>query len=229
MSVKKPKAIIFDWDNTIVVSDRLLFESLHYTLGKLGISDDILNSQKFRENAHLSARDGFPKIFGDSWNDVYKLYKNYLQKVHLHRVSLMPDAEKLIKLLAAQNITLAVVSNKDGDLVRAEAENFHMLKYFYSVIGSCDSEKDKPSPQAAYLALKGRFPKEEFNKDIWFVGDSVADIECAYNAGCTPILFDYGCNKLDYLDIHNIAQNKNITYYKVSSHNNLLSFFCNAK
>ncbi|MFN7095475.1 MAG: HAD hydrolase-like protein, partial [Burkholderiales bacterium] len=37
------------------------------------------------------------------------------------------------------------------------------------------------------LALKGSsiIPSQE----VWFVGDSLTDMECAYNAGCTAIFY----------------------------------------
>jgi histidinol phosphatase-like enzyme len=34
-------------------------------------------------------------------------------------------------------------------------------------------------------------PKQDI---IWFIGDTIADIECAVNAGCQPILY---CDNID--------------------------------
>ncbi len=45
---------------------------------------------------------------------------------------------------------------------------------------------DKPQPEPVQLALSNIAQKPH---NIWFVGDTMIDVECAINSGCCPILF----------------------------------------
>ena len=85
-----------------------------------------------------------------------------------------------------------LVSNKIGITLRKEAAKLGIDKKFFAMIGSMDSNSDKPSRDPVDLALMGS-DLDPQKDEIWFVGDTIADIECAYNSGCRPIL--YSCNE----------------------------------
>ena len=59
-------------------------------------------------------------------------------------------------------------------------------RYFAAIVGATDALRDKPDREHADHAL--RLAGLEAGTDIWFVGDSEADITCARNAECTPVL-----------------------------------------
>ena len=54
------------------------------------------------------------------------------------------------------------------------------------MVGALDADRDKPAADPVDLALAtsgiARGPS------VWFAGDADIDMECAYNAGCTPVL-----------------------------------------
>ena len=59
-------------------------------------------------------------------------------------------------------------------------------RYAGYVVGALDAEKDKPAIEVVELALA---PSGiEKGPDVWFAGDADIDLECAYKAGCMPIL-----------------------------------------
>jgi phosphoglycolate phosphatase len=187
--VKKPRAIIFDWDNTVVSSHGVLRSILKRTLDKLDIDHQVLESEQFRKNIHFSMREGFPRIFGEIWEEVREVYNEFFVDVHLDGIEIMPGARDALQHLRGEGVILAVVSNKDGKFVRLEAEKMGLMQHFHKIIGSQDAEIDKPSPKPAYMALSDHIVHDKFSNDIWFVGDSAVDLECGRNANCHPILF----------------------------------------
>ena len=62
-SLKKPSAILFDWDNTLVNTWPLIHKAINVTFQEYGLEPWSL--EKVKENAHESSREAFPKLFGE--------------------------------------------------------------------------------------------------------------------------------------------------------------------
>lgn len=186
MTLLKPKAVIFDWDDTIVDSWPTSLQALNTALVAMGHaawSDD-----EARRRAGQSARDLFQGLFGDRWQEADKVYYDTFNKIFLNNMRIHADAEDVLKALAAHKVYMAVVSNKRGHLLRAEAAHIRFDHYFGKIVGAGDASADKPDPAPIYLALKDS--GIEPGADVWFIGDSHADMLCAQNAGCIPILIE---------------------------------------
>jgi phosphoglycolate phosphatase len=57
---------------------------------------------------------------------------------------------------------------------------------FGSIVGAGDARADKPAPEPVHLALApSSVPASE---EVWLVGDTAIDMECARNAGCIAVL-----------------------------------------
>lgn len=181
----RPKAIIFDWDNTLVNTWPLIHNALHETFNKYGLTPWTMDETKQRV-AH-SLRNSFPKLFGNKWEEAGKDYQAFYQRDHLSQLEVLPLAEEVLKYLKAQGIYLAVVSNKKGYNLRAEAEHIGWDIYFDALVGSDDAANDKPHRDPVDMALDGSGVAT--GDDVWFVGDMSVDLECAKNTGCVPVLY----------------------------------------
>jgi phosphoglycolate phosphatase len=139
-----------------------------------------------RERVRLSLRDAFPAIFGERWEEARQIYMDRFQAIHLERLTALPGRETMLRALSADGHYLAVVSNKTGAVLRAEAEHIGWSPLFGSIVGAGDAHTDKPHCAPVELALKpsGISP----GPDVWFVGDTAVDMECAIAAGCVPVL-----------------------------------------
>lgn len=180
-----PKAIIFDWDNTLVNTWPLIHKALHQTFVKHGVTPWTLEETKARV-AH-SLRDSFPVLFGERWEEAGRDYQSFYRSTHLNELEALPLSEDVLKFLNGQGVYLAIVSNKKGESLRAEAKAIGWDKYFSKMVGSLDAARDKPYPDPVYMALEGSgiAPGE----DVWFVGDTAVDLECAKATHCVPVLY----------------------------------------
>ena len=141
MALKAPKAILFDWNNTLAKSSG--------EIARIGSVYDVENG------ANLS-----------------------------YAVS---GAKFLLDFLHNQSMYIALVSNEHGDNLRKEVQKMNWTKYFNKIVGAGDAEDNKPSVAPIKLALKGS--GIELGQEVWFVGDSATDIECAHNSQLISVLY----------------------------------------
>lgn len=186
LNLSKPKAVIFDWDNTLVDTWPLIQTAIDKTMVEMGFEPWGL--EKVRNTVHKSMRESFPAIFGDKWEQAGEFYKNTYRSIHLDNINLLEGSLDLINLLEEKGILQFIVSNKMGATLRKEADKIGVSNKFFSLIGAGDADHDKPSKDPVDLALMGSGLDPE-KDEIWFIGDTIADIDCAYNSGCRPILF----------------------------------------
>lgn len=182
----KPRAILFDWDNTLVDTWPIIHNSMAFTFTQMGVEPWTIEETKAKVGHSL--RDHFPKLFGDRWQEAGKIYGDAYRNQHLEALTPLVGALQTVEFLQTTEIYCAVVSNKQGPTLRTEAEHLGWDKYFCKLVGASDAARDKPFADPAILALKesGITP----GASVWFIGDSAPDVECAFAAGLTPIVID---------------------------------------
>lgn len=180
----RPRAVLFDWDNTLVDNWPVICAALNAALGAMGHPTWTLEETKARVRASL--RDSFPRMFGDRWREAEKIFYARFAETHLAELREMPGAGRLLARLAGAGLTLGVVSNKRGGYLRAEAAHLGWVGHFHSLIGAGDAPKDKPALEPVRLALEGT--DAEPGAAVWFVGDADIDLVCATASGCLPVL-----------------------------------------
>ncbi|HUK60090.1 MAG TPA: HAD-IA family hydrolase [Stellaceae bacterium] len=178
-----PKAILFDWDNTLVESWDAIHHALVVTFTAMGHEPWSLDETKAR--VRLSLRDAFPAIFGARWEEARKLYLDTFTATHLERIAPVAGAAELLAELQARGHYLAVVSNKTGPVLRREAAHLGWSRFFAQLVGAGDAAADKPAAAPILKALEGTGLEPV---GAWYIGDTAIDMECAANAGCLGVL-----------------------------------------
>jgi phosphoglycolate phosphatase len=182
---KPPRAILFDWDNTLVDTWPTIVECYRDTFLALGQTP--WTFQEVRDRAHGSLRDLFPALFAERAGEAERVVYETFHRIQLERHEPLPGAEALLARACAVGCYVAVVSNKVGDNLRAELAHLGWGRWISRAVGARDAKRDKPAPDPIHLALDGTgiAPDER----VWMVGDTPADLECAHAAGCLPVLF----------------------------------------
>jgi phosphoglycolate phosphatase len=178
-----PRAIVFDWDNTLVDSWATIHEALVLTFTAMGHEPWTLAETKTR--VRRSLRDAFPVLFGDRWDEARKLYLDHFTAMHIERLTPILGAADLLAEAQQGGFHLAVLSNKTGRILRLEADHLGWTSHFKRLVGAGDASADKPDPVAMQFALEG---SGFTGADVWYVGDTALDMECAARAGCTAVL-----------------------------------------
>jgi phosphoglycolate phosphatase len=184
MSEKLPSAIIFDWDNTLIDSWGAIADATNFTRKHFGQSVWTLGEVK--ANCTRSARDSFPEWFGEDWLTALDVFYRRFDEVQMKGLTQKSGAEKLLRWLKERQVPCFVVSNKNGQHLRRESKALGWTDLFVAIVGAQDATHDKPAREVVDFALRSTGIKA--GEDVWFVGDSEVDMQCARNAGCTPVL-----------------------------------------
>jgi phosphoglycolate phosphatase len=179
-----PRALIFDWDNTLVDTWAVITTCYNATFAHFGMP--AWSEAETRLRAHRSLRDLFPDLFGDRWEEARTVFYRTFDMVHLEQLRPKDGAETVLAALAARGLYLAVVSNKTGPALRKEVGHLGWDRFFGRVVGATDALRDKPAGDPVTLALQAA--ALEPGRHVWFVGDTRVDLECAHNTGCLPVL-----------------------------------------
>ena len=184
----RPRALLLDWDNTLVDSWEGIRDALNTALVAMG--QEPWSKAEVRARVRASARDSFPLLFGDRWPEATEIFYQRFESAHLQTLRPLPGAAKMLEALARSELYLGVVSNKRGDLLRIEAAELGWQGYFGKIVGATDAVEDKPSPKPIHQALSGS--GIEAGAQVWYAGDALIDIECAHRAGCVAVLVGDG-------------------------------------
>jgi len=182
-----PRAILFDWDNTLVDSWTTIHEALNIAMATMG--KPAWSFEETRARVRLSLRESFPIHFGDRWQEARGIYLDAFRAIHLERLNPLPGRGKLLQSLTTAGIYLGVVSNKTGGLLRREVEALGWSAFFGGVVGAGDAALDKPDAAPVALALMAS--GTQAGEAVWLVGDTGVDMECAHNSGCVPVLLGH--------------------------------------
>jgi phosphoglycolate phosphatase len=180
----RPGALLFDWDNTLVDTLPLIRFCLNKTLEDMGHAP--WSAEEVRLRIHRSAREFFPELFGAQWQRAFDLYAGFYRTHHLEWVRPLPGTLALLEGLRAGGMPLGLISNKRGPFLRAEVAHLGLEDIFHVVVGAEDCPRDKPDP--APFQLASQHPALTGHAHLWYIGDTVTDMQFARNCGMTSVL-----------------------------------------
>jgi phosphoglycolate phosphatase len=181
--LERPRAILFDWDNTLVDTWPTIVECYRDTFSALGRTP--WTDEEVRTRAHGSLREVFPTLFGEHAGRAETVFYETFHRIHLQRLQPLAGADTLLTHCRASGLYVAVVSNKVGDNLRTELAHLGWGRWIERAVGARDAARDKPAPDPIFKALDGTGIAPS---DVWMVGDTLADLKCAHAAGCVPVL-----------------------------------------
>lgn len=181
-SLRKPVAVVFDWDHTLVASPLIYNEdnvkaTVSYYRTKM--PERVVNAFEEEElgfSLPINRYDLEPCLEG---------YK-------------MPYSQEVLDYFSNNNVKIGIASNKDRHILQLEVDLIKWRNYFDVVIGRGDTLNKKPAPDMLLLAKREFGIKDE---EVWFIGDSRMDTQAGNAAGCTSIHYHYeGAGIEQYLE-----------------------------
>ena len=177
-----PRVLLFDWDNTLVDGWAVIQSALNATFAAFGKPE--WSRAEVLANVRKSLRDSFPEHFGTEWERARDIFYAAIDAAPPDAVQPLPGTLPMLE--AATPWPLGVVSNKQGPLLRREAAQLGLAARFGVLVGAGDAVADKPhaAPLLMALGALGHAP----GPDVWYVGDTVLDMQAARAAGCRAVL-----------------------------------------
>ncbi len=178
-----PRCVLWDWDNTLVDGWAAIQHGLNVTFRDFGMPE--WDRATVLARVRGSLRDTFPGMFGARWEHARDVFYTAVRSCHLDVLNPLPGAAAAIEAAAALG-PQAVISNKQGPLLRAEAAHLGWAPRFAALVGAGDASADKPDPAPFRLALAAcGIPA---GAQVWYVGDTGMDMQAARAAGLTAVL-----------------------------------------
>jgi len=179
------KAFVFDWDGTLVDTCGLILDAHNHVRKYMGQVEWTMDD--FLGRASQSAREYYPQVYGDRAEEAQAVLYDFVLEKHLEYMKVIPSAKEILDYLKAQNMTMAVVSNKRHDVLIKEIKTLGWMDYFEVIVGAGEAEKDKPSEIPLLLALS-RLDTPLNPSEILYIGDTETDLLCGKNAKAKTVL-----------------------------------------
>lgn len=189
---KKPDAILFDWDGTLIDSSKAIQGYLNHVLQHFG--KPLLSLEDACKATRKSARETYPQIFGEKSDEALGVLYKYVAETHLSTLTPFEGAEGFLKQLHQAQIPMAIVSNKHHPNLLREISHLGWDVYLTENVGAGRAERDKPSPDPLLFSAreKGLDPSKH---EVWYVGDTDTDMEAALAAGFRPFFIEHGMGR----------------------------------
>lgn len=192
LTSRKPDAVLFDWDNTLV-DERGVVDAIRMRLfSELGVPTPTAEeaNRVWRTDRNGFYDGYFPGISRDTVN---KTYYAIMERVRREREQsgeplnpLLPGVKETLAALKRQGVRLAVVSNKPHEQLVRELRTLGLQDFFVYVQGHTEARLLKPSPQPIVEAMKAMGVA---GGNVWYVGDELGDLAAAHGAGAQGIFF----------------------------------------
>jgi HAD superfamily hydrolase (TIGR01509 family) len=174
------RAVLFDWDGTLVDSAERTFGCYVRVFADYGIGYD-----------HAA----FERTYSPDWYRTYEqvgLPRGHWPEADARWIScyetepsrLVPGARDTVERLAGAGLAQGLVSSGDGTRVRREVQALGLESFFGAVVCGGETKRRKPDPEPLLVALGrlGIAPAEAA-----YVGDSPEDVAMAKAAGALAV------------------------------------------
>ncbi|HEX8599760.1 MAG TPA: HAD family hydrolase [Chloroflexia bacterium] len=183
------KAVLFDWDGTIVDSAQAMFLSYRHAYEKhLGIvfpRDDA----DFRQLVPMRLAESSAKFGGEKAADVALSYNQYYEKEGYKTGRVYDGVREVLVELRTRGYLLGVASNKGWGRIGADIDYLGLQGLLDAFVTSEDTPQRKPHP-APLLKLAEKLDVEP--QYCTYIGDYRGDIIAAREAGMVSIAVMWG-------------------------------------
>lgn len=195
--IARPHAVLLDWDGTLVDSMQGIFDAHNHVRVYMG--HPAWSWDEYKGFMRSSSRELYPKLYGDRAQEAMDVLYDYYGSHHLLGLSELPDAANFLAAVHALNIPMGVVSNKKHEMLLREAKHLGWDKYFGpAMVGAGAAAKDKPAPEPVHMVLDSMKITSDQGV-IWYIGDTITDMQVAKAANCNAVLVLNGENKDDLI------------------------------
>ena len=186
------KLLIFDLDGTLIDSRRDLTNGVNATRAHLGLDpldEDLIASYVGHGAPVLIRRVLGPQASEAEVEHALKYFIAWYSDHKLDYTHLYPGVGEALEMLAAGDVSMAVLTNKPVRVSRGILEGLGISSRFFQVYGGNSFEQKKPHPIGVERLLGEAAVSPE---RAAMVGDSSVDVQTARNAGISAYGVTWG-------------------------------------
>ena len=170
------RAILFDWDGTLVDTAEASFRCYVRMFARFGIDfDRAMYERTYSPNWYRTFE--LLGLAREHWNDADDAWLEHFAE---ETIELIADAREALEHLGERGVARGIVTSGSRGRVLRELAAYGVAHHFDEVVFGCDVEHKKPHPASLYLCLERL---KVAPKDAAYIGDSPEDVEMARAAG----------------------------------------------
>ncbi|MCR5481188.1 MAG: HAD-IA family hydrolase [Clostridia bacterium] len=183
----KISAVLFDFDGTLLDSSEMILNSWQHAFRTITGSegDEAMILSSYGEPLEATMKKFFPN---EPLHECVEIYRDYQRGRFLDMIKIFPNTIELLENLRKRRLHLAIVTSRITRTTHLALGKFDMEKYFEKVVTCDDTDKHKPDPEPARIALEALGVAAD---EVVMIGDSIFDMGCGRNAGTTTVLADW--------------------------------------
>ena len=185
------KAVLFDFDGTLVDSSEGITKSVQYALRHFGIEEENLSSlHKF---IGPPLWDSFKKYYHfteEQAEEAVQVYRSRYEKQGIYEVKLYPHVKEVLTALREQGYLISLASSKPERTCKAIMEHLGLMELFHEIVGA--SHDGTISTKEEVLRELFRRWQDISQDEMILVGDTIFDVEGAARVGMRSIGVTFG-------------------------------------
>lgn len=210
----KLKAILFDFDGTIVNSAPGIVKTMEQTYMKMGLPVPSQEAMITTIGLPLKQALGQLASLDDSMaTRATEIYRELFPIYEVNYVTLFDEVYDILSTLKAKGIRMAVVTSRDFSSLDLICRHHDLWGFFETKVTGADGFKPKPAPDMVHALLK---EMNLSNEEAIVVGDTTFDIDMGNSADCKTVAVTYGNHQKERL----LASNPD---YTIDSFSDLLA------
>ncbi len=194
------KLVIFDWDGTLMDSERKIVNCIAAAAADCGVPDP--GPEASRNIIGLGLKEAmcllFPRLAEEKKNEIVERYRQHFLQHDKTESLLFPGVAEGLENLSRKGYLLAVATGKSRRGLQKVLEQTN-TGYLFAATRCADEAFSKPHPKMLedILGYTGITPEQAL-----MVGDTVYDMQMAQNARMARLAVSYGVHKRERLLEH---------------------------
>lgn len=188
------KAVLFDFDGTLINTNNLCFESYRYAFRK------VFNREiEMPEILNLFGRPLFVSFgdYGNARDELCREYRKFNEANYDNLVRKFDGAAEGVKMISEKGLKIAIVTSKRAHMCKEGLEWLGINEYVDVMVTPEDTSEHKPNPAPVLLACE----KLNVNPgEAIMVGDSLFDMEAGRAAGTKLCAVEYSVTPREELE-----------------------------
>lgn len=182
---KKKPTVIFDVDGTLIDTKNSIISGFTKCFETFDKVENFTEERK-QEVVGPALKEVFPKYFpNNSYDEVYKVYVTAQRKAAATENHPMEGVVEVLEALKENGYNVGIVSSRTHEGIVSLMKDFNFEQYFKDVRGVDEVNNPKPDPEGLYDIIE----KNGWNKDVVYIGDTMADVNTAKNYGAYCVAY----------------------------------------
>lgn len=187
------KAVVFDWDGTLVDSEAHIVESISHAAAHAGLPE--LSYDRKKSIIGLGMREAlldlYPELNDEHIKKLREYYADYFFSRATESHNLFEGVEATLMALRDKGVRLAVATGKSRNGLNKALESSG-LGHFFEIERCADETRSKPHPMMLQ-EIASHFGFEY--GDMLMVGDTSFDLDMAKQVGMPAVAVSYGVHE----------------------------------